>query len=38
MGLERLAMVQKVKSNYDIDIFKIIIKEIEQNTELNMAR
>ena len=33
MGLERLAMVlQKVKSNYDIDIFKIIIKEIEQNT------
>ena len=36
MGLERLCMVlQNVKSNYDTDIFKSIIKEIEQITEIN---
>ena len=35
MGLERLCMVlQKVKSNYDTDIFKSIIKEIEQLTDI----
>ncbi len=34
MGLERLCMVlQKVKSNYDTDIFKSVIKEIEQLTD-----
>lgn len=36
MGLERLCMVlQNVKSNYDTDIFKSLIKEIEQITEIN---
>ena len=36
MGLERLCMVlQKVKSNYDTDIFKSIIKEIEQLTNID---
>ena len=36
MGLERLCMVlQNVKSNYDTDIFKAIIKEIEQITQIN---
>ncbi len=36
MGLERLCMVlQNVKSNYDTDIFKAIIKEIEQITHIN---
>ena len=35
MGLERLCMVlQKLKSNYDTDIFKSIISEIEQITLL----
>ncbi|MEL0245371.1 MAG: alanine--tRNA ligase-related protein, partial [Flavobacteriaceae bacterium] len=34
-GLEMLCMVlQKVKSNYDTDIFKSIIKEIEQLTDI----
>ena len=36
MGLERLCMVlQNVKSNYDTDIFRAIIKEIEQITQIN---
>ncbi len=36
MGLERLCMVlQNVKSNYDTDIFKGLIGEIEQITELS---
>ena len=36
MGLERLCMVlQKLKSNYDTDIFKSIIGEIEQITLIN---
>tara|TARA_Y100000766_G_scaffold71601_1_gene60166 strand:+ start:2282 stop:4906 length:2625 start_codon:yes stop_codon:yes gene_type:complete len=36
MGLERLCMVlQNVKSNYDTDIFKSIIEEIQQTTGVN---
>jgi len=36
MGLERLCMVlQRLKSNYDTDIFKSIIGEIEQITLIN---
>ena len=36
MGLERLCMVlQNVKSNYDTDIFKTIIDEIQQTTGIN---
>ena len=39
MGLERLCMVlQKVKSNYDTDIFKSIIKEIEQLTDIKYGK
>ncbi len=35
MGFERLCMVlQQVKSNYDTDIFKPIIKELEQITNI----
>ena len=39
MGLERLCMVlQNVKSNYDTDIFKGLIGEIEQITELSYGK
>ena len=36
MGLERLCMVlQNVKSNYDTDIFKTIIDEVQQITQIS---
>ena len=39
MGLERLCMVlQNVKSNYDTDIFKTVIDEIQQTTGINYGK